>query len=1235
MFASNESPVCSDVPCGSWATSRVAARRPRLPARLFLRIASLSILALALRWIEPATAAAFQLSGQVTDASLNPIANVDVVVENASNNLPVASGTTDTGGNFALSVPAGSYNVVLTPPAGSGFGVSTTPLSIAGDTLVDFTLVPLVQFVSFSGTLRDGSTQPVSGQTITICNGYWCSTDANGYFSMAGIAPGVYSLSVTGGGGTLPSSYSVSVGIDLSGDRLQDLTLPPTAQLTVTVKDPGSTGVPNANVSVSGGVNFALYPGGSASASSGASGTTDAGGTVQFLLFDGSGVSAYAYPPSGSGLYSGGNSTTMAGTTALAIDLTAIPLPVSFSGVLRDSLAQPVANQTITICNGYYCWDNWHQTTTDTNGNFSIAGIFPGGYALYVSGGGGGTVPDSYSVSGGIDLSSDRVQDLLLPPTALLTVTVRDPTSQGVPNTSVNVYTGGVGFELYPGGGASASSSASGITDAGGTSQFRLFDGSGVSAYAYPPGGSNLYSGSGTTTMAGDTALAIDLAAIPPPPPPVSFSGTLRDSGGQPAVNQTITICNGYYCWDNWHQTTTDTNGYFSMSGIAPGSYSLYISGGGGTLPDSYSVSGGIDLSVDTAQDLSLPPAAQLTITVKDPASQAVPNTTVYTYTGWVSFELYPGGGASASADNGASGLTDGNGTIQFRLFDGSSVSAYAYPPNGSGLNSGSGVTTMSGDTPLEIDLAWLVSFSGVLADSAGTALPNQTVCLTYDWYCASTDNLGTFSVTGVPPGAYQIYVRGGGGALPDSFYLYGPTVNLTADRVQNLSLPLITLTVTVVGPQGVIPGVQVSVPWWGSVTTDLFAGGPFSGGLAVTRTTDANGIARLPLIASSTVQLTATPPAGSAFLPSTLSSRTFSASRNITIVLQSLCGDGVIQSGEQCDDRNLVSGDGCSNVCQIEPCHECSGAPSWCVVLSAGAACPDDGNACTTDLCDAGGQCTHAVGNAGALCRPAGGECDIPDTCTGMNAGCTDRVKPDETPCGGGDGMCAAGVCEFPPPPLDSDQDRLPDAVDNCRFDANMDQHDADDDGLGDACDNCPNDFNAFQTNVCGRAEDDRVLESAGALRLKRVRLQTARDGVIRVTGFVDTTAYGGVDAFVRALRRVPGLGGVESLDIRRGSVFAFNVSGAGLGAPGQTFWFPACPSVSGCTGVDGESARFVRKGTTNLFQVVLAAQGLALPTPLGGAPATVTLALGGIDAREQAPCRTYSRGRLVTCRP
>ena len=45
----------------------------------------------------------------------------------------------------------------------------------------------------------------------------------------------------------------------------------------------------------------------------------------------------------------------------------------------------------------------------------------------------------------------------------------------------------------------------------------------------------------------------------------------------------------------------------------------------------------------------------------------------------------------------------------------------------------------------------------------------------------------------------------------------------------------------------------------------------------------------------------------------------------------QAYCGDGLVVSGEACDDGNLLGGDGCSVNCVIEPFWACQGQPSVC----------------------------------------------------------------------------------------------------------------------------------------------------------------------------------------------------------------------------------------------------------------------------------------------------------------
>ena len=40
-------------------------------------------------------------------------------------------------------------------------------------------------------------------------------------------------------------------------------------------------------------------------------------------------------------------------------------------------------------------------------------------------------------------------------------------------------------------------------------------------------------------------------------------------------------------------------------------------------------------------------------------------------------------------------------------------------------------------------------------------------------------------------------------------------------------------------------------------------------------------------------------------------------------------CGNSYLDSGETCDDGNIVNSDGCSSTCQTEACYYCNGVGS------------------------------------------------------------------------------------------------------------------------------------------------------------------------------------------------------------------------------------------------------------------------------------------------------------------
>ena len=99
-------------------------------------------------------------------------------------------------------------------------------------------------------------------------------------------------------------------------------------------------------------------------------------------------------------------------------------------------------------------------------------------------------------------------------------------------------------------------------------------------------------------------------------------------------------------------------------------------------------------------------------------------------------------------------------------------------------------------------------------------------------------------------------------------------------------------------------------------------------------------------------------------------------------------CGDGVVGSGEQCDDGNTVGGDGCSAACQFEVCGN--------GIVDVGETC-DDGNTTSGDGCSATCQREPRCGD-GYL--DPGEECDDGNLVAGD--GCSDTCAR-EPRCGDG----------------------------------------------------------------------------------------------------------------------------------------------------------------------------------------------------------------------------------------
>jgi uncharacterized repeat protein (TIGR01451 family)/uncharacterized repeat protein (TIGR02543 family) len=130
-------------------------------------------------------------------------------------------------------------------------------------------------------------------------------------------------------------------------------------------------------------------------------------------------------------------------------------------------------------------------------------------------------------------------------------------------------------------------------------------------------------------------------------------------------------------------------------------------------------------------------------------------------------------------------------------------------------------------------------------------------------------------------------------------------------------------------------------------------------------------------------------------------------ANHTITGTFVFACGNGIVESGETCDDGNTTSGDGCSSACAIETGYACATAGAACTPicgdgLKKGAEACDDGNTANGDGCSS--SCTIESGftctTVGAACSPVCGD--------GLKRGSEGCDDGNTTPGDGCSALCA-----------------------------------------------------------------------------------------------------------------------------------------------------------------------------------------------------------------------------------
>lgn len=115
--------------------------------------------------------------------------------------------------------------------------------------------------------------------------------------------------------------------------------------------------------------------------------------------------------------------------------------------------------------------------------------------------------------------------------------------------------------------------------------------------------------------------------------------------------------------------------------------------------------------------------------------------------------------------------------------------------------------------------------------------------------------------------------------------------------------------------------------------------------------------------------------------------SNCLSSNKGIPLVTQAVCGNGIVEPGEECDSQG--------------PC--CNHATCK---FASGSVCDPMSEECCTTSCQ--------ISSKDVVCRQSTGECDPAETCSGSSPTCPPDVqKQDGTKCGSQSGLaCASGQC-------------------------------------------------------------------------------------------------------------------------------------------------------------------------------------------------------------------------------
>jgi len=584
----------------------------------------------------------YSISGTVRDKLGNAIPNVLVVAQDVFSEIDISLATSNNTGKYTMWVSPSTYNLIITPPAESGFAATViSNVEVTADVAIDIVLVP-AETITFGGKVVDRDGNPVSSISVYLYSGdiwVYASTNETGRFSMF-VSPGSYNLQLYGGFGLDIASLYKSSPLNLTEDTFITMTLQ-NRYLSGKVVDPEGKPVPNVSIFIRGSTSFDDFNGYFEKWT-----TSNSDGDFNVAVYTSSSISIRASPPPESPLAP--VSITNVNVTEDASITIILPYAITFSGLIVDRDGSPVPYISVYLYSG----DIWRWASTNETGRFSMF-VSPGSYNLQLYGGFGLDIASLYKATA-LNITEDAFITITLQNRYFLGKAV-DPEGHPVPNVSIFVR-GSTTFDDFNGYFEKWTT-----TDSNGNFNITIYTSSNVVLRATPAAETPFAPISITNINATeDTLITVTF------PRAIAFGGLVVDRDGSPVPYISVYLYSG----DIWVYASTNETGLFSMF-VSPGSYNLQLYGGFG-----------LDIaSLYKATALNITEDSFITITLQnryltgkvDCEGKPVPNVSIF-IRGSTSFDDFNGYFEKWTT-------TDSNGNFKITIYTSSSVSLRATPP--------------------------------------------------------------------------------------------------------------------------------------------------------------------------------------------------------------------------------------------------------------------------------------------------------------------------------------------------------------------------------------------------------------------------------------------------------------------------------------------------------------------------------------------------------------------------